>query len=246
MRTLIRPTGFVDSPFGYEGKITRLAGGLNWFGLVELVKIEGGKRVSTEIVPVEGIEDRFDEAMTDRQARAFERGVPRARVLRWPHASHYLFLTRQADVIKAMNTAWSQSGNGGMMLSSGQGGVEAGFNVNGTPSNYKIDQKYTNEINQMSLRFNNLNSPMPTFSNFHVHPKGHDGNNGAPSTPKNNAAGNSLGDTGAVDKIYNATGQAIQIYVMSRFGLSMYDPRTKQTTQLRKGLDFLDAKKPCP
>jgi pimeloyl-ACP methyl ester carboxylesterase len=44
--------------------------------------------------------DRFDEAMTERQARAFERGVPRARVLRWPHASHYLFLTRQADVIK--------------------------------------------------------------------------------------------------------------------------------------------------
>jgi non-heme chloroperoxidase len=44
--------------------------------------------------------DRFDEAMTERQARAFERGVPGARVLRWPHVSHYLFLTRQADVIK--------------------------------------------------------------------------------------------------------------------------------------------------
>src|SRR4249919_3640953 len=63
MRILIRPTGFVDSPFGYDGKVARLAGGLNWFGLAELVKIEGGKRVSTEIVPVEGIEDRFDEAM---------------------------------------------------------------------------------------------------------------------------------------------------------------------------------------
>jgi hypothetical protein len=43
--------------------------------------------------------DRFDEAVTERQARAFERGVPGARVLRWPRASHYLFLTRQADVI---------------------------------------------------------------------------------------------------------------------------------------------------
>ena len=38
--------------------------------------------------------------MTERQARAFERGVPGARVLRWPRASHYLFLTRPADVIK--------------------------------------------------------------------------------------------------------------------------------------------------
>lgn len=43
--------------------------------------------------------DRFDEAMTERQARAFERGVPGARVLRWAHASHYLFLTRESEVI---------------------------------------------------------------------------------------------------------------------------------------------------
>ena len=69
MRTLLRPTGFVDSPFGHDGKVARLAGGLNWFGLVELINIEGGKRVSTEIVPVEGIEDRFDEAAAADWAR---------------------------------------------------------------------------------------------------------------------------------------------------------------------------------
>jgi len=63
MRTLIRPTGFVDSPFGHDGKVARLAGGLNWFGLVELIHVEETKRVSTEILPVEGIENRFDEAM---------------------------------------------------------------------------------------------------------------------------------------------------------------------------------------
>jgi hypothetical protein len=48
--------------------------------------------------------DRFDEAMTERQARAFERGAPGARVLGWSHASHYLSLTRQADVIKEVTT----------------------------------------------------------------------------------------------------------------------------------------------
>lgn len=69
MRTLIRPTGFVDSPFGHDGKVARLAGGLNWFGLVELIKVEGHKRVSTEIVPVDGIEARFDEAMAADWAR---------------------------------------------------------------------------------------------------------------------------------------------------------------------------------
>ena len=61
MRTLIRPTGFVDSPFGHDGKLARLAGGLNWFAAAELITLEGQKRTATELVPVAGIEDRFDE-----------------------------------------------------------------------------------------------------------------------------------------------------------------------------------------
>jgi dihydropteroate synthase len=63
MRTLIRPTAFVDSPFGHDGKVARLAGGLNWFSAVELLRIEGNRRLATELLPVEGIEDRFDEDM---------------------------------------------------------------------------------------------------------------------------------------------------------------------------------------
>jgi dihydropteroate synthase len=60
-RTLLRPTGFVDSPFGQDGKVARLAGGLNWFAAVELIQVEGRKRTSTELLPVEGVEDRFDD-----------------------------------------------------------------------------------------------------------------------------------------------------------------------------------------
>jgi dihydropteroate synthase len=63
MRTLLRPTAFVDSPFGNDGKVARLAGGLSWFSAVELIQVEGHKRVSSELVPVEGVESRFDEAM---------------------------------------------------------------------------------------------------------------------------------------------------------------------------------------
>jgi dihydropteroate synthase len=63
MRTLIRPTGFVDSPFEHDGKVARLAGGLNWFAAAELIAIDGHRRTSTELVPVEGIEDRFDDEM---------------------------------------------------------------------------------------------------------------------------------------------------------------------------------------
>jgi dihydropteroate synthase len=63
MRTLLRPTGFVDSPFGHDRKVARLAGGLNWFSAVELIAIEGHRRTEVELMPVEGIESRFDEDM---------------------------------------------------------------------------------------------------------------------------------------------------------------------------------------
>ena len=59
-RTLIRPTGFVDAPFGHDGKVARLAGGLNFFASVELLRVEGSRRVSAELLPVEGVEGRLD------------------------------------------------------------------------------------------------------------------------------------------------------------------------------------------
>ena len=64
-RTLIRPTGFVDSPFGHDGKVARLAGGLNWFASAELIHGDGTR----ELVPVAGIADRFDDAMAADWAR---------------------------------------------------------------------------------------------------------------------------------------------------------------------------------
>ncbi|WP_308516478.1 dihydropteroate synthase [Sphingomonas flavescens] len=68
MRTLIRPTGFVDSPFGHDGKVARLAGGLNWFSAAELITVDGNRRTATELVPVAGIEDRFDDALAAQWA----------------------------------------------------------------------------------------------------------------------------------------------------------------------------------
>ncbi|MET0269362.1 MAG: dihydropteroate synthase [Sphingomonas sp.] len=48
----LRPTAFVDAPFGLDGRVARLAGGLVWFSAVELIRAEGGRRRSTELVPV--------------------------------------------------------------------------------------------------------------------------------------------------------------------------------------------------
>jgi dihydropteroate synthase len=56
-RSYLRPTGFVDAPFGHDGKVARLAGGLQWFSTVEIIGPDG-----TELVPVAGIEARLGEA----------------------------------------------------------------------------------------------------------------------------------------------------------------------------------------
>ena len=62
-RILLRPIAFVDSPFGHDGKVARLAGGMSWFSAVELIRVEGHSREGTELVPIEGIESRFDDDM---------------------------------------------------------------------------------------------------------------------------------------------------------------------------------------
>jgi len=67
-RTLLRPTGFVDSPFGHDGKVARLAGGMCWFSMVELIAVDGNARTSSELVPVEGVEGRFDDDMAAQWA----------------------------------------------------------------------------------------------------------------------------------------------------------------------------------
>jgi len=136
-----------------------------------------------------------------------------------------------------MNKAWSESGNAGQALQSGSMGVEAGFNLNGTPSNYKIGSSYTNQTGKMTISFN-IGGSSPTFANFHIHPG--QSTSGLPSTPGNNYEGNKEGDTGMVDRIYHDYGQAVPIYVMSWKGLSMYDPKTKAPPVfLVKGTGFL-------
>jgi dihydropteroate synthase len=51
-RVYLRPTAFVDAPFGLDGKVERLAGGLTWFSAVEI-----SANGATDLVPVETIGD---------------------------------------------------------------------------------------------------------------------------------------------------------------------------------------------
>ena len=68
-RTLIRPTAFVDSPLGHDGKVARLAGGLCWFFAVELLRVDGNRRISAELVPVEQLVDRLDDERSSQWQR---------------------------------------------------------------------------------------------------------------------------------------------------------------------------------
>jgi non-heme chloroperoxidase len=57
---------------------------------------------------LKGAFEAHDQAATGAQARAFERGVPSARVVRLPHASHFIFRSNEADVLREI-TAFIRS-----------------------------------------------------------------------------------------------------------------------------------------
>ena len=66
MSLYLRPTAFVDAPFGFGGQVARLAGGLLWFSAVEWIDVAGGVR-RTELVPVSDLAARLERSP---QARA--------------------------------------------------------------------------------------------------------------------------------------------------------------------------------
>ncbi|HEX8256647.1 MAG TPA: dihydropteroate synthase [Allosphingosinicella sp.] len=53
-RIYLRPTAFIDAPFGHDGKVARLAGGMQFFAAVELIGPAGA-----ELVPVAEMEARL-------------------------------------------------------------------------------------------------------------------------------------------------------------------------------------------
>lgn len=55
----LRPVAFIDSPVGFDGTATRLAGGLLWFSAVEVVKRDGAQ-ISRELRPVSSLEQDIE------------------------------------------------------------------------------------------------------------------------------------------------------------------------------------------
>ena len=69
-RIHLRPTGFVDAPFGLDGQVLRVAGGLVWASAVELIAVERGRRVAAELVPVERLDARLAALAPEQGAAA--------------------------------------------------------------------------------------------------------------------------------------------------------------------------------
>ena len=82
-RLYFRPTGFVDAPFGLDGRVLRLAGGMLWFAAVEVIAFAGGRRVATELVTVEAL-GPFVGALPAAQREAAEAVIARIVAVRPP------------------------------------------------------------------------------------------------------------------------------------------------------------------
>lgn len=75
-RLYLRPAAFVDAPFGRDGQVLRLAGGLLWFSAFEVIAVAGERRVAETLVPVERL-SAFLDGLTLEQRAAAEATVAR-------------------------------------------------------------------------------------------------------------------------------------------------------------------------
>lgn len=68
-RLYARPTGFVDTPFGHDGQVARLAGGLQFFSAWEMIATQDGRRTGQWLVPVSQAESWCAALHPDQAAR---------------------------------------------------------------------------------------------------------------------------------------------------------------------------------
>jgi dihydropteroate synthase len=71
-RLYLRPCGFIDAPFGYDGQFARLAGGLQFFNAWDVIAVDQGKRSGGWLVPIDRIDEALAGLSADQQADAAE------------------------------------------------------------------------------------------------------------------------------------------------------------------------------
>src|SRR3954452_24616306 len=118
----LRPTAFVDSPFDLDGKVARLAGGLAWFSAVESVVMDGARRVSIELIPVERIEESLPRLGPDAQTAWARLTAPRAPLALGPRTVRL----HPPQVVGIVNLTPDSFSDGGRFADA-DAGADAGF-----------------------------------------------------------------------------------------------------------------------
>jgi dihydropteroate synthase len=126
-RLYLRPTAFVDAPFGRDGQVLRLAGGLLWFSAFEVIAVEDGRRVAERLVPVERIEAFFDQIDPD-QAESARKSILRITSPRPPLTlGERVVRLDQPQVMAILNMTPDSFSDGGAHLDDPVAAADAGF-----------------------------------------------------------------------------------------------------------------------
>jgi dihydropteroate synthase len=122
LRHYLRPTAFVDAPFGHDGKVARLAGGMRWFAAVERVTMDGDRKVQAELVPVERIEPAL-ATLGDEAERAWRNLTSPRSPLR---LGERVVRLDQPQVLGILNVTPDSFSDGGR-FEDGEAAAQAGF-----------------------------------------------------------------------------------------------------------------------
>jgi len=126
-RLYLLPTAFVASPFGRDGEVARLAGGLVWFSAYEVIAIDGGERIASHIVPVARIED-FLAGWTNEQAADARATVARITGNRPPlQLGESVLRFDQPQIMAILNLTPDSFSDGGKYLDDPVAAIESGL-----------------------------------------------------------------------------------------------------------------------
>lgn len=125
----LRPTGFIDAPFGYDGQFARLAGGMQFFSAWEAIAVEGGRRAGQWLIAVDRI-DAWVDALPDNQQERANGLITRATAPRRPmQLGERTIRLDQPQVVGILNVtpdSFSDGGAHGDPVAAGMAMAEAG------------------------------------------------------------------------------------------------------------------------
>jgi len=122
----LRPTAFVDAPFGLDGQVARLAGGLSWFSAVEFVRLDEGK-VDLNLVPVAEVDGALSQLPSEERehaARIWQRlRSPRSPLL----LGERTVRLDQPQTVGILNATPDSFSDGGRFVDDPEAAADAGF-----------------------------------------------------------------------------------------------------------------------